>query len=99
MLAYRVIARLTLADWMCSINHCVYPLNGKGLVRDSTGYYRKIPAAWVVTHKVMKTMEPKLSLRRTDCSFIQHSEVLIIHILNVAKVHGAQVPDVMNILS
>jgi hypothetical protein len=91
--AYHGIARLTLADWMCSINHCVYPLDGKGLLRDFTGYYCKIPAAWVVTHKVMKTMERKLSLRRTDCSFIQRGEVSIIHILNVAKAHGAQIPD------
>ena len=99
MLAHRVMARLTLADWICSKNHCVYLLDGKGLLRDFAGYYHRIPAAWVIAHKVMKTMEPKLSLRKTDCSFIQHSEVSIIHILNVAKVHGAQVPDVMNVLS
>ena len=64
-----------------------------GLLRDFTGYYCKIPAAWVVAHKVMKAIKPKLSLRRMDCSFIRRGEVSIVHILNVAKAHGAQVPD------
>ena len=49
--AYRKMARLTLADWTCTINHCVCPLDGKGLLRDFTGQYRKIPAAWIIVHK------------------------------------------------
>jgi len=82
-----------MADWMCSINHCVYPLDRKGLLRDFTGQYRKLPAAWIIAHKVMTTMEPKLSLRIMDCSYIQHGEVSISHILNIAKAHSIMVPD------
>ncbi|KAG2348417.1 hypothetical protein BDR05DRAFT_835286, partial [Suillus weaverae] len=26
--AFRIMAAITLSDWMCSLNHCVYPLDG-----------------------------------------------------------------------
>jgi len=86
--AYQNMARLTLADWTCAINHCIYPLDGKGLQRDFTGQYRNIPAAWIIAHKIMTTMEPKLALRTTDCSHILRGEVSLSHVLNVAKAHG-----------
>jgi hypothetical protein len=41
----------------------------------------------------MMTMVPQLSLRITDCLYIQTSEVSISHILNIAKAHGAPVID------
>ena len=91
--AYRNMARLTLADWTCAINRCIYPLDGKGLQRDFTGQYRNIPAAWIIAHKIMTTMEPKLALRTTDCSHILRGEVSLSHVLNVAKAHGKVVPD------
>jgi hypothetical protein len=91
--AYRIMARLTLADWTCAINHCVYPLDGKGLLREFTGQYRKIPAAWVIAHKIMTTFEPKLALRVTDNSHILRGEVSLTHVLNIAKAHGKTVPD------
>jgi hypothetical protein len=86
--AYRNMARLTLANWTCVINRCVYPLDGKGLQRDFTGQYRNIPAAWIIAHKIMITLEPKLALRMTDCSHILRGEVSLSHVLNVAKAHG-----------
>jgi hypothetical protein len=89
----RNIARLTLADWTCSINHCVYLLDGKGLLREYSGQYRKLPAAWIVANKVMKALEPKLSLRITECSYIQHGEVSLSHILNIAKAHRISISD------
>ena len=91
--AYRNMARLTLADWTCSINNCIYPLDGKGLRRDFTGQYRNIPAAWIIAHKVMTTLDPKMSLRATDSSHILRGDVSISHILNVAKAYGKVVPD------
>jgi hypothetical protein len=91
--AYHNIARLTLADWTCSINNCIYPLDGKGLCRDFTGQYRNIPAAWIIAQKVMTTLDPKLSLRATDSSYILRGGVSISHALNVAKAHGKVVPD------
>jgi hypothetical protein len=91
--AYRKMARLTLADWTCAINHCLNPLDGKGLLRDFTGHYRKIPAAWIIVQKVIMTLELKMVLRSTDCSHILCSEVSLSHVLNVTKAHGKLVPD------
>jgi hypothetical protein len=75
------------------INHCIDPLDGKGLSRDFTGHYRKIPAAWIIAHKVLTTLEPNLVLRTTDCSHILHGEVSLLHVFNIAKAHGSIVPD------
>ena len=91
--AYRNMARLTLADWTCSINNCIYPLDGKGLRRDFTGQYWNILAVWIIAQKVMTTLDPKMSLRATDSLHIPHGDVSISHILNVAKAHGKVVPD------
>jgi hypothetical protein len=87
------MARLTLADWRCAINHCIDPLDGKGLSRHFTGQYRKILAAWIIAHKVLTTLEPKLALRTIDCSHILRGEVSLLHVLNIAKAHGSNVPD------
>jgi hypothetical protein len=91
--AYRIMARLTLADWTCAVNHCIYPLDGKGLLRDFTGQYWKIPAAWIIAHKVLTTFELKLALQVTDNSHILRGEVSLSHILNIAKAHRKTVPD------
>jgi hypothetical protein len=91
--AYWKMARLTLADWTCTINHCLYPLDGKGLLRDFTGHYWKIPAAWIIAQKVMMILEPKMALRSIDCSHILRGEVSLSHVLNITKAHGKLVPD------
>jgi hypothetical protein len=91
--AYCNMARLTPADWTCTINHCVYPLDGKGLLRDFTGQYQKIPVAWIIAHKVLTTLEPKMALRATNGSHVLRSEVSLSHVLNIAKAHGKLAPD------
>jgi hypothetical protein len=53
----------------------------------------EIPTAWIIAHKVMITMVPKLSLRVTDCSYIQCGEESISHILNIAKAHDTLTLD------
>jgi hypothetical protein len=68
--AYRLMARLTLADWMCDINRCVNPLDGQGLVKEFTQYYHKIPASWIFVQKGMSKLNPKLSLHLMDSSHI-----------------------------
>src|ERR1700683_3971366 len=55
--------------------------------------YRKIPVAWIIAHKIMTTLELKLALRVTDCSYILCGEVSLSHVLNVAKAHRKTVPD------
>jgi hypothetical protein len=87
------MARLTLADWTCVINHCVHPLDGKGLHRDFTGQYQKIPAAWIIAHKVMTMLDLKLALQVTDSSHILCSEVSLHHVINIAKAHRKIVLD------
>jgi hypothetical protein len=66
---------------------------GKGLLRGYSGHYRKLPVVWIIAHKVMRAMEPTLLLRIMECSYIQHSEILLSHILNISKAHGISVPD------
>jgi hypothetical protein len=63
------------------------------MCRDFTGYYRKIPVAWIIAHKALSTLEPKLMFRMTDCSHILHGEVSLSHILNVTKAHRKVIPD------
>jgi hypothetical protein len=91
--AYQSMARLTLADWTCNINGCINPLDGRGLAKDFTQYYRKIPASWIFAKKSMSKLNPKLSLRLTDSSHMIQGDVSITHALNLCQVHGNEVPN------
>ena len=91
--AYRLMARLTLADWTCSINDCINPLDGHGLTKTFTRYYRKIPPAWIIAQKTMSTMNPQLSLRLTDCSHILQGDISVSHALNICRMHEITIPD------
>ena len=91
--AYRDVARVTYADWICRFNNCGDTIDGKGLSKDFSHRYGQIPATWLVAHKVMSTLSPKLSLRRTDVSFILTGEISIHHVMNVCKSHGLQTLD------
>ena len=90
---YRDVARITYADWVCRFNNCGDTIDGIGLGRDFSHRYGQIPATWLVAHKVMSTLSPKLSLCRTDVSFILTGEVSILHVLNICKSHGLQTLD------
>ena len=91
--AYRSMARLTLADWTCDINGCVNPLDGRGLAKDFTRYYRKIPASWIFAQKGMSKLKPKLSLCLTDSSHIIRGDLSITHALKLCQVRGNEVPN------
>ena len=91
--AYRDVARITYADWMCRFNNCGHTIDGKGLTKDFSHRFGQIPATWLVAHKVMSTLSPKLNLRRTDVSFILTGEVSIHHIMNICKSYGLQFLD------
>ncbi|KAF9002836.1 hypothetical protein BDZ89DRAFT_1241833 [Hymenopellis radicata] len=64
--AYRKMARITLADWQCSINGCVNPLDGAGLDRGFSRYRGRHPSAWITAQQAMGSLGVKLSLRLTD---------------------------------
>ncbi|KII84505.1 hypothetical protein PLICRDRAFT_117547 [Plicaturopsis crispa FD-325 SS-3] len=92
--AYRDMARLTLADWTCSINGCVFPLDGTGLNRDFSHYHKRLPAAWIVAQKLMSSLSPKLSLRLTDASHIYRGEVSLAHACNIlSEIRRLPVPN------
>ena len=69
------------------------PLDGLGLRRNFTQYYKKIPAAWIIAQHTLTCLEPKLSLRRTDASHIFHGDISISHTLRLCQAHGVDVPD------
>ena len=90
---YHNIARLTLADWTCSINSCTYPLDGKGLNQNFTHYCKCIPTAWIIVQQYMGSNELRLALRHTDISYISSGDIAISHVLNLAKGQSIAVPD------
>ncbi|KAJ7185757.1 hypothetical protein C8R46DRAFT_881750 [Mycena filopes] len=83
--AYRSMARITLAEWTCSINNCVHPLDKRGLRRGFTHYYKKIPAAWITAHGVMSSLTEPLSLRMTDHHEILRGDVAISHAISLCN--------------
>lgn len=75
------MARITLADWTCSINNCRNPLDGDGLHHKFSRYWSKLPGAWIVGQEGM--IRTLVSLRATDYSFITKGEISISHIHNL----------------
>jgi hypothetical protein len=92
---YCSLAQITLADWTCSINHCVNPLEGNGVQQDFTHclQYHMIPAAWIIAQKEMGSMKPPLHLCAMDQSHILNGDVLISHYLKLIKMHDSACPD------
>ncbi|KAG0692478.1 hypothetical protein DFH29DRAFT_860829 [Suillus ampliporus] len=66
--AFRTMAAITLSDWMCSLNHCVYPLDGPSLHRSFIRRKHALPMTWIVAHEVLQQSE--LSVPTTDQSFL-----------------------------
>ncbi|KAJ7455832.1 hypothetical protein FB451DRAFT_1011503, partial [Mycena latifolia] len=81
--SYRNLARITLADWTCTINGCINPIDSDGLKRDFTMQYDHIPYSWIVAQKAMKELSPKLTLKRTDAAGILSGELSLSHTLRV----------------
>lgn len=92
--AYRQMARITLSDWMCERNNCIYPLDGIGLQRDFSRHTRSIPSAWITAHKAMKEMS--LSLRQTDQSHIANGDVSFSHLIRRYGLVNPQVISKVN---
>ncbi|KAJ7670182.1 hypothetical protein DFH06DRAFT_1125569 [Mycena polygramma] len=88
--AYRTMARITLAEWTCNINECIYPLDGIGLRKTFTHYYKKIPAAWITAHGVMSSMRDPISLRMTDQHEILTGHLSISHVVSLCNRHAVE---------
>jgi hypothetical protein len=61
---YRHVAWITLADWTCDINNCVYPLDGNSLNKNFMHHYQKMPTSWIIAQKIMS--------KRTQAEFPSH---------------------------
>jgi hypothetical protein len=81
--AYRTMALITLADWTCLINRCVYPLDHEGLSRSFTRFLGSIPAAWIIAQDQMSKLG--LTLRQTDQSHLLEGHCSISHALSLIK--------------
>jgi hypothetical protein len=79
--AYRKMALITRADWICEKAGCINPIDGKGLEKDFTRQTKSIPSSWIEAQKIMRRL--KLSLRETDQSYIAKGEVSLSHAVNV----------------
>ena len=87
--SYQTMALITLTDWTCKQNNCLYLLDGMGLQRDFSWQMHLIPAEWVTAQKVMKDLA--LSLRPTDQSGIIEGDVSLTHVKNMCNHLGSQV--------
>ncbi|KAJ7228423.1 hypothetical protein GGX14DRAFT_530225 [Mycena pura] len=83
IISYRTLARITLADWQCSVNECINPLDGHGLKRTFVHQAGRIPYAWIVAQHAMATSNPPLALKRTDiCDVLPGTMTLAHHLPN-----------------
>ncbi|KAJ6631046.1 hypothetical protein B0H10DRAFT_1773796 [Mycena sp. CBHHK59/15] len=85
--SYRIMARITLADWTCSINNCTNPLDAHGLTRNFALHADRIPYGWITAQKAMSSTFPKLALKRTDLPRILSGDVSLSHILSTFHNH------------
>lgn len=83
--AYRKAALVTFSDWMCVYNQCINPTDRTGLQREFVQYYNRIPAAWITAQKGMRNMEPPLTIRQTDLSYIWEGKISLTHTLNLCN--------------
>src|SRR5882762_6150301 len=58
--AYRQIARITYAEWVCRFNNCCQTVDGIGLQKKFPHLYGKIPATWLIAQSLLSATEPKL---------------------------------------
>ena len=92
--AYRTLAKITLADWMCEKSGCLYPLDGEGLRKDFSRLDQSVPSAWLTAHRVLKKLD--LSLREIDQSYIAKGDVSLTHVVRSCSHSHPQIPDKIN---
>ncbi|KAG2118985.1 uncharacterized protein F5147DRAFT_767731 [Suillus discolor] len=78
ILAFRTMAAITLADWMCGLNHCVYPLDGPSVDRSFSRCRHSLPSLWITAHDTLRGAG--LTVPTTDQSFLL-GDVALRHLL------------------
>jgi hypothetical protein len=97
--AYRAMAQITLADWMCEKNGCQSPIDdatqSENLKTFNT-YLKQVPAEWIIARNAMRSFNPPLTLRNTDQSFLIDGEVSISHIINMGSHNHQQINQIFD---
>ncbi|GJE96473.1 hypothetical protein PsYK624_126700 [Phanerochaete sordida] len=75
---FRAIARITLADWTCTLNNCLHPLGGPS-ARSFSRSAHLIPSAWTIAVDVLRVHG--LSIRPTDLSHLSSGRVALRHVV------------------
>ncbi|PBK65559.1 hypothetical protein ARMSODRAFT_851529, partial [Armillaria solidipes] len=75
---FQNMARITLADWTCQLNHCVFPLHGTSLNASFMRHQSSLPFQWRLAHDTMR--QNGLSIRNTDLSFLFYGDVSLRHL-------------------
>ncbi|KAF5370395.1 hypothetical protein D9758_006983 [Tetrapyrgos nigripes] len=84
---FRQMARITLADWSCSLNRCLHPFVYDSLHRSFLPFtfssHRKLPFAWVLAHDHLQKLD--ISLHSMDQSHVFLGDVSLQHCVNVLR--------------
>lgn len=75
--------KITLADWTCHTNNCVYPLDGRGLKCNFSCFHGSIPAAWLIAHEHLANL--RLAVRQTDVNHLLEGDCSISHVAAATK--------------
>ncbi|KAI1787599.1 hypothetical protein LXA43DRAFT_861242, partial [Ganoderma leucocontextum] len=78
--SFRTLARITLADWTCMLNHCHFPLEG-AVARSFSPSQRTLPFAWIVAADVLRSL--RLAIRDTDQSYLFTGDVALRHLSHI----------------
>jgi hypothetical protein len=78
------MARITLADWTCSISHCQPPLlaSSPSFERSYARFIHTLPRAWIVAHSVLRDL--RLSISDTDLSYLLTGQLSLQHLARSA---------------
>ncbi|CDO70490.1 hypothetical protein BN946_scf184569.g33 [Trametes cinnabarina] len=75
---FRVMARITMADWTCMLNNCKSPLEGT-VIRSFQRVNRRLPSAWITAAAVLKDLG--LAIYPTDQSYLYSGDVALRHLI------------------
>ncbi|KDQ49630.1 hypothetical protein JAAARDRAFT_63609 [Jaapia argillacea MUCL 33604] len=89
---YRQMALITMADWSCMYNNCLSPLDRSGLSLDFVHYYNRLPTAWIVAQKMLRSIKPRLYIRQTDQSHVIRGEIGLSHAAHLCSRHRPNAP-------
>ncbi|GJE97002.1 hypothetical protein PsYK624_132120 [Phanerochaete sordida] len=76
--AFANMSRITLADWTCQLNNCIFPLDSP-LTRSFTRSRNVLPTAWITAYDVLRATGTAICA--TDMSYIYAGDVALRHLV------------------